>query len=56
MEIFGTILCVVGFLGILYLIGYAIYIYFGLIGIVIYITSVLCLVVGGSMITMDWTY
>lgn len=52
MEKFGTILCIVGFLGILCLIGYAIFHCFGLIGVVIY-TSVLCLAVGGSIIAMD---
>lgn len=52
MEKFGTILCIIGLLGILCLIGYAIFHFFGWIGVAIY-TSVLFLAAGGSMITMD---
>lgn len=52
MEKFGIILCIVGLLGILCLIGYAIFHFFGWIGIVIY-SSVLYLAAGGSNIIMD---
>ena len=54
MEKFGIILCIIGTLGILCLIGYnIIYVLFGWIGVEIYV-SVLCLAIGGTIIiTMD---
>ena len=42
MEKFGVVLCMIGLLGILCLIGYAIFHFFGWIGVAIY-AFVLCL-------------
>lgn len=52
MEEFGTILCVIGSLILICLLGYCIYALFGWIGAIVY-TAILCLAIGGSMITMD---
>ena len=52
MEKFGIILCLIGFMGVLCLIGYAIYISYGGLGLVSYI-SILCLAVGGTIMAME---
>ena len=52
MGKFGIALYIVGLLGILCLIGHAIYTYSGSMGVAIYI-SVLLLAFGYSIITMD---
>ena len=52
MEEFGTILCIIGFLILICLLGYSIYTIFGWIGAIVY-TAILCLTIGGSIITMD---
>lgn len=52
MEEFGTKLCIIGFLILIFLFGYGIYVLYGWIGVIIY-TAIICLTIGGSIITMD---
>ena len=52
MEKLGTILCIIGFLGIICLIGYAICVQFEWLGLISYI-SILCIAIGGSIIMTD---
>lgn len=52
MEKFGTILCIIGFLILIYLLGSVICALFGWIGAIVY-AAILCIAIGGSIIMVD---
>lgn len=51
MEKFGVALCVIAFIGLIYLLGYTIYTLFRRTGVIIYIT-IICLAIGGAIMMM----